>query len=200
MKIIGVSGVAGAGKDLFFDLLSKQVKCEKFSLADSLKREARESILSLYGIDVLNCCREQKNIIRPFLVGHGLTRRKMSNGRHWIDRLEPEIKEFIFNYFVFNKHNESIYPCVTDIRYNEHEKDEVGWLKNEMNGVLVHVSTFRMSGKNRVFTPPANEEERKQNPTLKASADYIIEWEFIDDAKARDKILGRAIKDFVRWL
>ena len=33
-KIIGISGVAGAGKDTFYDLLSARIPCEKYSLAD----------------------------------------------------------------------------------------------------------------------------------------------------------------------
>ena len=40
-KIIGIAGVAGAGKDLFYELLSAKTKCRRFSLGDELKKEIR---------------------------------------------------------------------------------------------------------------------------------------------------------------
>ena len=73
--IIGLSGVAGAGKDLFYSLLEQSLPCVKASLADSLKRETSEWCKEHYGIDPLRCTREEKDIIRPFLVFHGVNKR-----------------------------------------------------------------------------------------------------------------------------
>jgi hypothetical protein len=200
-KIIGISGVAGAGKDLFFSIINNKISCKRFALADSLKEESRPHILSLYGIDILNCSREQKNIVRPFLVGAGLTRRKMTNGRYWIEKLEPKIKEFIYNYYCKDANQEPVYPCVTDIRYSEYENDEVGWLKDEMGGVLVHISRFTKQNGRKVFISPANEEERKQDPKLKAKADYMLEWETQTGSKEQiTKTLSRGLNDFVSFL
>ena len=38
-RIIGISGVAGSGKDLFYNLLKEHINCERFSLADEIKSE-----------------------------------------------------------------------------------------------------------------------------------------------------------------
>ena len=66
--VIGLSGVAGVGKDLFFQLLSKKINVRRFALADALKREASIWTYKQYGIDALNCSREEKEVIRRFLV------------------------------------------------------------------------------------------------------------------------------------
>ena len=51
MKIIGISGVAGAGKDFFFENLNKKIKCKRFSLGDELKKEIRSYCLQSFNID-----------------------------------------------------------------------------------------------------------------------------------------------------
>ena len=72
--------------------------------------------------------------------------------------------------------------CITDIRYDEYDKDEVYWLKNEMNGILVHISQFNSyldseTKEHKVdFLLPPNELEEKNDPKLKKAADLCIEW------------------------
>ena len=50
-RIIGVSGVAGVGKDTFFQLLSEVIPCKRYALADELKKEVRQWTRLHYGID-----------------------------------------------------------------------------------------------------------------------------------------------------
>ena len=69
-RIIGVSGVAGVGKDTFFQLLSEIIPCKRYALADELKKEVRQWTKLHYGIDSFDCTIEEKNLIRPFLVEH----------------------------------------------------------------------------------------------------------------------------------
>ena len=200
-KVVGISGVAGSGKDLFYSLISKKINCQRFALADQLKTECRKYILDSYGIDILNCSREQKNLIRPFLVGAGLSRRNMTNGRYFVDKIEPKIKEFIYNYYCVEGNENSIYPCITDIRYSSHEKDEVGWLKNDMGGILVHVTRFNYVNGRKVDIQPANEEEEAQNPILKSQADYILEWETARGSQEQiNEKLSRCLDDFVDFV
>ena len=115
-RIIGLSGLAGAGKDLFFSILSEKINCKRFALADELKRETKPILLENYGIDPTTCSREEKEKIRDFLVFHGSFRRDETNGRYWIDRLTPSLKN----------HSDGC-AVVTDIRYDEHPLDEVHW-------------------------------------------------------------------------
>ena len=90
-KVVGISGVAGAGKDLFYSLLSNQINSVKYALADDLKKEVRETSLRLYGVDSTNCSREEKDYIRPFLVSHGTMKRNKTDGTHWTKLLTKKI-------------------------------------------------------------------------------------------------------------
>ncbi len=47
---IGVSGVAGAGKDLFFELISRRLPVRRFALADALKVDVQRWCIDRYGI------------------------------------------------------------------------------------------------------------------------------------------------------
>ena len=62
--MIGISGIAGSGKDLFCKFLLKEIKGSRIALADPLKEETRGFILQKYGIDILNCGLEEKNKVR----------------------------------------------------------------------------------------------------------------------------------------
>lgn len=197
-KIVGISGLAGSGKDLFFDSLSKKINAKRFALADELKSEVRIPFLNLYGIDILNCSRSDKEVIRPALVSHGLIRRNQTSGRYWINKLNDKIKADVFSDFLNGK--ASSVCCITDIRYDSFEKDEVHWLKNEMHGVLVHISKFKVSNGKRIYTTPPNNEEATQNPKLMKNADYVIEWEHAEGNKEKvDKFISPIINDFIKW-
>ena len=55
--MIGISGIAASGKDLFCRLLLKEIKGQRIALADQLKEEVKPYIISKYGIsDFLNSC------------------------------------------------------------------------------------------------------------------------------------------------
>lgn len=180
IHIIGIAGVAGAGKDLLYTLASKHANCVKFSLAESLKEECKDFCVGSFGVDPTSCSREAKNKIRPFLVGYGLTKRNVTEGRYWIDTLTPKIKDFIFNYTLSSSNDsQDLFIFITDIRYNKYEKDEVSWLKNEMKGTLIHLSRFetKFPSSEKIFVKGANEEEVEQDPSLNKNADLVIEWQ-----------------------
>ena len=192
--VIGISGVAGSGKDLFFSLLSKHLGVRRFALADQLKQACSKWCLSEYGIDPTNCDREDKEKIREFLVFHGVFKRKLSNGRHWVDKITPNIQSFLINA------NTEDVPVVTDVRYQEYEKDEVSWLKNELNGVLVHISQYQNKDGKRIWKDPANSEETRQDPILKNHADFSIEWEKVKcDTPLENEYLNSKVLEFVTW-
>ena len=189
--IIGISGVAGSGKDTFYELLAERMPCTKYSLADELKKEVNQWCRMHYGIDSVNCSREDKENIRPFLVFHGTNKRRNTNGRHWIEKINDKIIKDKFNGL----------KIVTDIRYDDYENDEASWLKDEIGGVLVHVSQYTVENTHspvRCFKEPANSEEARNDPKLKEKSDYEIEWEFIKDGRI-DK-LNCYIDDFIKWL
>ena len=199
-KIIGLSGVAGSGKDLFFEILSEHVNCKRFSLGDQLKSELREYCMFHFGIDPLNCSRKEKNLIRKTLVAHASIKRHLSKGRYWIEKVDPLIKDHFFQQVRDDKLDE--YCCITDIRYNQYGNDEVSWLKNELGGVLVHISLFKIINSQKVFVGPANEDEASQDASLKENADYVYECEFIEGPieVVKKKLSKGMIKDFLKSL
>ena len=203
--VIGVSGVAGVGKDLFVDTciaeLAKGGKSsDKVAIASELKSEVRSWCLEHYGVDALNASREDKEKIREFLVFHGATKRRASDGRHWINLADEAINS--------TKHNYD-YLFVSDVRYDDFEKDEVHWVKKELKGALVHVSQYEIKEvvskkdwtkmvEDKVFKAPANTEEARNDPKLKAHADYQLSWERTNINK--DKYISSKVVQFIEWL
>ena len=198
-KVIGLSGVAGVGKDLFYQILSSRVPCVRVSLADNLKKEAIDWCVKHYNINPVNCSREEKNLIRDFLVFHGTFKRKQTQGRHWIQSLEKSMSELDLK-------DKNV--VITDIRYDDYENDEVSWLKNEKEGVLVHISRTQdvpVGAINRVVVkeniPPANSEEARNNPKLIKAANFHVEWPTIKGS--HNHILREAgvyVDEFLEYL
>jgi|TARA_R110002051_G_scaffold221298_2_gene284907 hypothetical protein len=185
---IGISGVAGCGKNTLSTIIVKllqrmELPYRELSIANNLKQEVSWVSRELYGINSSNCTREEKDIIRPFLVAHGVIKRNLSNGRHWLDILNKELAPDKIN-------------IITDIRYNKYEKDEVYWLKREINGVLIHLSRYDEKNGKRMYFPPVNEAEKNNDPLVKAEADFILNWKSEkDDTK---KIISAS--QMLKWV
>lgn len=196
-NVIGIAGVAGSGKDLFFELLSQKTKCRRFSLGDELKKEIKAYCLHHFGIDPTNCSRAEKNLIRECLVSHASVKRKLTMGRYWLNKVDVQVKNHIFNQVLNGGISE--YSCITDIRYNQYEGDEVRWLKEELGGILVHISQFKIINSKKIFTLPANSDEASQDQSLKDAADYKYECQFIEGPleHVKDTLSKSVTKDFL---
>jgi len=170
---IALSGVAGCGKNTVSSIITKllgrlDLPYKELAIADNLKKELIPSSKELYGIDPSNCSRREKDLIRPVLVAHGEIKRNLSEGRHWVNQVNSKLDAEKIN-------------IITDVRFNKYEKDEVYWVKNEINGVLIHVSLYNIKNNQRVFLPPANETEFKNDLLVKKEADFILNWPFEKD-------------------
>jgi hypothetical protein len=149
-----------------------------------------------YHIDSVNCNRDEKEIIRPFLVAHGSAKRNLTQGRHWIEKIHNKIITS----------DRSKFKIITDIRYDDYENDEADWLQKELGGVLVHVSQYvdepfpasEPGTLLRKFKEPANAEETRNDPKIKKKSDFQIEWEFIKDGRIEE--LESYIDNFLKWL
>ena len=189
-KNIALSGVAGCGKNTVSEIVIKFLQrmglvSKELSIAMNLEKELVAPSKKLYGIDSFNCSREEKDLIRPFLVAHGQIKRNLSQGRHWIDKLTTELDREKIN-------------IITDVRFNEFEKDEVFWVKNEINGVLIHISRFCEENGERVFIPPANSAERENDPKVKLKSLHKFSWiDFKDNFETEGKIVAYNILDTI---
>ena len=198
--IIGVSGVAGAGKDLFVETCIQELANlgktgVRLALATALKEEVKDWCLEHYRIDPTNCSREDKEKIRDFLVAHGTTKRHASEGRHWVEKLQPQIESIKDNYD---------YLFVSDLRYADYPRDEVYWLKNELQGPLVHISQYSLQPTPhetvKVFRNPANQEERRNDPKLIEQADFKLKWEYNTNMEVKDRYIASKSNEFINWL
>ena len=133
--------------------------------------------------------------IRNFLVAHGTTKRHATEGRHWVEQLNPSVASDKNNYD---------YLFISDVRYDDYPKDEVYWLKEEAGGKLIHISQFELKPMPyetvKVFREPANNEEARNDPRLKEAADYNVIWEFNTDLINKDKYISSIVVQFVEWL
>lgn len=197
--VIGVSGVAGSGKDLFSNALAQELESKgkrvlRLSIAQALKQEVQEWCVDQYGIDPLNCSREDKEKIRDLLVFHGTAKRNKTEGRHWVEITNSIIQELKDNYDYF---------IISDVRYCDYEKDEVFWLKKELGGVLIHVQLYwiegRLNGHKKVFQEPVNSEEKRNDPKLLKQCDHDITWEKFDNIN-KDKYTKEYVVKCAGWL
>lgn len=188
-KIIGVSGCARSGKDTFFNILKKYIpEIEQVALAYELKKDLDDFLKSKIGISVFTDDTKEKSLIRGLMVEYGKIKRQQTEGTYWTCLAQKKINDIL--------RSDKI-PVITDIRYDIYPKDEFHWLKNENNGVLVHIT--RMFGSDEI--PPANEEESINNEKLKTKADYSIRWNTVETNQnaLEDDSLNDAVKNFVKF-
>ena len=77
---------------------------------------------------------------------------------------------------MFNKKNSIIFVPREIIITKEYEKDEVYWVKNEINGVLIHLPRYEERELERVYLKPANEEEKRNDPLVRKESDFCLSW------------------------
>lgn len=178
-QIIGISGAARSGKDTLCRSLIRILKedydisAERKSIAgDKIKLDLKNVLYKSIKINTFSENDEDKLLIRPLLVEYGKIMRKKTNGRYFVQSFKK------------TKNKICIIP---DIRYAEYDKDELYWLKNEMNGYLIFL--------NRENVEDANETEKINNVKLKNCADYSIYWGKLDENDENDR---KIIDDYSR--
>lgn len=177
--ILGFSGRAGSGKDTLFNLLQMhfgaRFEIQRVSVGDII----RQHLNALPGpasknVNFFNLKGEQKEAWRPLMVAYGNACRSATNGRYFIDILANSIRQPIIS--------RPRITCITDIRFDEYEKDEVFWLQNELKGKLIYIDRYTtdLDG-NESTIPFVNDTEREQDPKLRKKADLIIRWPTVND-------------------
>ncbi len=206
---IGICGVATAGKDTFFTVLKEYLNeradltVKRFALADKLKDEINPYLMSQFGISAWTTNPEEKKLIRPSLVSHGFVRRQLTKGKYWTAQIEKPLTEAMAA---------GIIPVVTDIRYAEFDDDEVYWI-TKFGGKLAYITRyyeigvegrqcfvdgFQPAHKEKVFVQPPNEDERRNDPKLRAAASTIIEWDTFKNPSVEN--LAPYIEQFITAL
>lgn len=206
MNIIGISGLARSGKDLFtsvaIDILKTDhnIKSEKFALAYELKLDLYPLVITKMGIDTFTEDTKSKTVIRPLLVAYGDVMRNTSSGKYWTQKMEQRIAKSKADVFF-----------VTDIRYDLYPEDECNWIQRKMAGKIIHITRYqvtapppgrRISSKKptKIYEIAPNEHELFNNPKVKKRADYAFEWEDVSNrcAASEELIQNKYIRDMVR--
>lgn len=196
-NIIGISGVATAGKDTFASILINKLQAaektvKRIALANALKSDMDAFCDKYFGFSAFTQNIEEKTLIRPGLVWYGDAQRKRTNGRYWIDIVNKQVDV-----------SDADFAIITDIRYSHYPKDEIDWVLKEKNGIVVHISQYlpKLVSPNgeKVFVPPANDHESLNDPKVKAQASHRVEWERIpySESLLSDPILNKHVDDFI---
>lgn len=175
-KYIGIAGVARVGKNLFCDIASDilreeyKLSSETFALATYLKRDCEQFLKEKLQLNVWSDVTEEKTSFRPFLIWYGGVKRNWSNGRCWIDMLDPEIRA-----------SKADVCFVSDVRFAKYANDEAYWIQSELSGKLIHLSRYKeftsyTGDPLKEYTPPASTEEKENDPMLKRISDASLEW------------------------
>jgi hypothetical protein len=179
MKVIGITGVARSGKDTLakgierFISENTDLSVKRYALARNLKADLYRFVMGNFGFSIYSPSEEQKALIRPLMVAYGCAQRVATKGKYWYNQVEQEI----------TNDNPDI-AIVTDIRFCEFEHDECHWLKQDMEGKLIHVA--RKSQDSQIL--PANIEEAVNDPKLLSMSDYRVIWDSMNDEDAYEYV------------
>jgi ABC-type dipeptide/oligopeptide/nickel transport system ATPase component len=170
-KIIGIAGASRSGKDTLCRSLIRilnekyNIEAERKSIAgDLIKKNLRSIIMNSVGIDSFTENTEEKELIRPLLVEYGKLMRNNTKGRYFVENFEI-VKEKTL--------------IIPDIRYAEYLKDEIHWIRNEVNGYLIFLE--------RENIKDANETEKINNKKLKILSNCCIRWGKLDENDKSDR-------------
>lgn len=188
---IGIGGVARAGKDSFANALLNFLKLDGYrsirsSLAEPLKHDCKDFISTKLGLDVWTDKTEEKATFREMLVWYGKVKRQQTEGKYWTDLLTKRVEI------------EAPDICIVpDVRYSQYPEDEVFWLKEKMNGILIHVQRTDANGD---IIPPANMDESINDKIVRDNADFQLEWPTVgtEDLYLLDKRVQKVYNDFIK--
>lgn len=172
MKYIGLSGAARAGKDTFCKYFVEFLKTKglvgtRYALADNLKKDLYYFVKDKFNRDINNLDGQDKEEIRPLMVGYGAAKRLQSKGTYWTSLVEKQ----------FGGYNEDV-AIVTDLRYCFYENDEHWWMQKRLNGKIIHI-TRTITGLGGI--PYVNSEEATFDPKMREIADYKLVIPTFDD-------------------
>lgn len=192
-NLIALSGYAGSGKDLFCSILIEELKKNKISsariaFADHLKFILRDRIKDLYNIDIITATREQKEVVRHYLIECAEEIRKSSRGGFFPSHLDQVLSK--------ESRSPKDFYIITDLRFDEYgESDELQWVKNK-RGIVVNIEKFQDNNGDIIFCEAPNSKEKYNFPRIKSKSDYSVIWKHRDSAEN----LTQKVKDFIGYL
>ena len=188
-RFIGISAYAKSGKDTVCSLMNKRLlelgyRPVKFPFAASLKKRIDKFLSQEIGISAFTKTKEEKEIIRPFLVLFGETARSLHED-YWVDIVKEQIERFEE---IFKKDGVNMFPIITDVRYENEAK-----MIKDLGGKILHIE------REGVVSP--NPSEEKNHPLVKELADIVLEWPNFENDEELDtkgyEIVKKMLEDIV---
>ena len=129
MRLIGISGKAGSGKDTVADIILQQYPGFKRAMAKPIK----DAFEAVFGFDPDSISRQEKET--PFMGFHFSPRRAMQTlGTEWGRELDENVWLRLAHRHYNSVFRKSGYLVIPDIRF----KNEAAWLRAQ-GGLLIHV-------------------------------------------------------------
>jgi hypothetical protein len=172
MKVIGVTGLARTGKDIYCKIATRILTdsgfvVKKYAFADTLKNEVLPFLRDVCGVDVWTDDTEIKTDIRDFLVWYGTTFWRKREPNRWIKNVEIQLDK-----------DKPDVALISDVRY----PNEGHWIHSQ-EGFLVHLSKYTKQSPDggqtwiRRYQTAPNAEEAKNDPQMQMLANFKIVWE-----------------------
>lgn len=159
VKVIGITAIRQSGKDTLFQRLNAlSPRFRRFAAADALKDQLAPFVRKYYGVDVWTAEGDDKELIRPLLIAHGMAMRKRDSS-YWIKQVLHSIDTEL-------DRNPQTVAVVTDVRF-----------VNEASYLRVHYGdSFRLLYLTRDGSPPPTTEEEKHYRQVAGLADHTLHW------------------------
>jgi len=187
--MIGISGVARAGKDTLAkylkSIIEREMKCdvEIVHLADKLKSDLDKLISCNFNFQVFSENDQEKQLMRPILVSYGEAMKKKWGKDVWMKKLHEEIK---------SRKNKKFF-IIADARFDF----EIDYIRDEFSGFSVHVSKINNEGV--LISKPANDVEKENDPLAQEKCDIIHSWpeyqpDKMEECKAHAQMIWQMAK------
>jgi hypothetical protein len=172
MKLIGITGLARSGKDVFCKMATKILTdsgycVKKYAFADTLKNEIQPFLRDVCGVDVWTNDTEIKKDIRDFLVWYGTTFWRKRQPNRWIKNVELQLEK-----------DKPDIALISDVRY----PNEGHWI-HSFEGFLIHLTKYHKESFDggrtwtQILQKAPNEQEMINDPLVKQMADDTVIWE-----------------------
>jgi hypothetical protein len=170
--IVGVGGVAQAGKDTFIDKVAEKLEIPvlRFKFAHELRTELNFRLSDWLNVDFFTENPEEKNLVRPIMVYCAEFVRKNSRGLYFVNKIKesmncytdkqfycPSLGQQEFDFSTKSKKPFDAVFTISDLRFCEFEFDEIDFVN--ANGLSVHIE--------RDGIVPANPVEQRNDSNLR---------------------------------
>tara|TARA_R110000824_G_scaffold3379_2_gene15990 strand:- start:9758 stop:10345 length:588 start_codon:yes stop_codon:yes gene_type:complete len=173
-RFIGISAYAKSGKDTVCSLMNRRLleldyRPVKFPFASELKKRIDPFLTKEIGISAFTSKKDEKDIIRPFLVLYGETARQLHED-YWAEIVKEKIIAFEEAY---SRDGVSLFPVITDVRYENEAR-----MIQSLGGKILHIE--------REGIDAPNSSEEINHPLVKSMADITLDWPNFKDQEEID--------------